>query len=162
MKQVIGIDPGRSTGFANCIDGKLMEVTSYKPFEAYTEVVSIIRQTLNIVCALSEILDHPSKLIIVVEDATEVKYNTDPKKAQGAGYVKAFTSIWKDIAESDESKELIEHGILEWRFVRPNKIYTKWSAEKFNDFTGYQNRTNEHGRDAGLLAFNHSNPYFAK
>ena len=161
MKQVIGIDPGRNTGFANCIDGKLTEVTSYKPFEAYNRVSSFISEVLFYCCKLSE--EHrnkydiyPSKIVVVVEDATKVKYKTDKAKAQGAGYVKAFTSIWKDIAESEESKELIEHGILEWRFVRPNKVYTKWSAEKFGDYTSYKGRTNEHGRDAGLLAFNHS------
>ena len=135
IKVVIGIDSGVNTGFA--IWGVSMK--------AFIGVVCT-----NILSAMEDILklknsDEYEIVSVVVEDARQVKYKTSKYKAQGAGSVKRDCQIWEDFLKRHD----INH-----RFVRPNAKITKLNADVFKRTTGYQGKTNEHGRDAAMLVIN--------
>ena len=66
------------------------------------------------------------------------------KKLQGVGSAKRDASIWEDY--------LTDLGV-EFEMVAPKRNITKLSQERFKVITGWQNRTNEHGRDAAMLVF---------
>ena len=132
---VIGIDCGVNTGVATWNIGS-------QEF--------LLIKTMPIHRALDYVKDrHASHVIrLRVEDARQVKFNTNPAKAQGAGSVKRDAKIWQDFCE--------DLGI-EVQFIRPSKALTKWSADAFKKYTGWAGSTNNHNRDAGLLAFGFKN-----
>lgn len=68
----------------------------------------------------------------------------DRARLQGAGSIKRDCQIWEDFLTS----EGIEHIA-----VAPKHNATKMSAEAFGKITGYQGKTNEHGRDAAMLVY---------
>lgn len=63
-------------------------------------------------------------------------------RREGAGYVKAHCAIWEGF--------LKDLGVP-YELVAPKNNKTKVTAEYFKKLTGYQERTNEHSRDAAML-----------
>ena len=134
-KLYIGIDPGIVSGFAiwNKEGKKLEDVKSYKLHELF----SIIKWTK----------ERASIFVYIENPNTWVQFrNTSPSphQQQGAGGVK---QTYKHIVEF-----LTDHNI---EFV-PTKLQgnmKKVKADYFKTLTGYQGKTNEHGRDAALLVF---------
>lgn len=126
----IGIDPGTKTGIA-------VWNTRQKFFR--------LIMTAGVIKAMKEVeLFKNDGIQVILEDATQVKFKTDPRKAQGAGSIKRDVAVWKEFFE--------EHGI-QYRLVRPNKLITKWSSEKFKQATGFTGRTDQHARDAAMLVY---------
>lgn len=127
----IGIDSGVNTGIAvyDATKKQLVEVKTVK-----------IHKALEIVANYHE--NH--KIKVVVEDARQVRFKTDPIKAQGAGSVKRDAKIWFDF--------LIDKDIPH-QMVRPNKATTKLNKEAFYNITKYSGQTSQHGRDAALMVF---------
>ena len=130
---IVGIDPGVTTGFAiwSETDKRLTDVTSLGCIEAMTR------------CELM----HRSGALkrIVLEDA-RMSSRRDPNRAraQGAGSVKRDCSLWGEWAELHQVPLLS---------IRATKGMTKWDAATFQRITGWQGRTNSHGRDAAVLVF---------
>ena len=136
---VIGIDPGMHTGLA-------VWDTSTRQF--------LDIRTTNIVDAmdyLRQIREERGIGLIVFEDARKRKWIPRERdlrqvkgRAMGAGSVKRDCSIWE-----------------EWcRFYRIDFVASlpRWGMTKLTDayfrgITGYDRRTNEHGRDAAMLVF---------
>ena len=130
----IGIDPGTDTGIA-------VWNTSTKQF------ISI--KTIMIHQALECVLKHHhdcivSEIEVVCEDAR--KLGGSGAKAQGAGSIKRDCVIWQDF--------LTDSGIA-FEMVDPKTQTTKMESERFNRMTGWDKATNEHGRDAAMMVFNH-------
>lgn len=135
---VIGIDCGTVTGFAvwDREKKKLLFVGSGKihrfiyEFQKWLEV-------------------HRGDFFVRVEDARKRKW-IPPKKTEagergrreGAGYVKRDAVIWEDLFTDLK---------IPFELVAPKNNKTKMSAEYFRKVTGWENPTNEHGRDAGAL-----------
>lgn len=132
---IIGIDPGVKTGFAQFsrITKCLYGVKSYTIHEAIAEMS-------NWICK--------EQYFIRVEDARLRKWygKNTVGKDQGAGSIKRDCKIWEDF--------LTDYG-FQFEMVDPKHQTTKLSAEQFKKLTGWQGTTNEHGRDAALLAFNY-------
>lgn len=128
---VVGIDCGVNTGYAiyDCKADKLTSVCSTMIHRAMDD------------------LRHGKagfKVFVRVEDARQVRFNTDKMRQQGAGSVKRDAKCWEDFLTDMK---------IPFEMVRPNKRITKWDAEQFKQYTGWQGRTNEHSRDAAMLCY---------
>ena len=130
----VGIDCGVNTGFARSFDGDLVEVKSYTIIEAM--------QCLLFYCENGR---EPTGVKVYIEDARLRKWVTGGReKLQGVGSVKRDAQIWQNFCE---------HYGFEHELVAPKNNMTKLSAEQFKKITGWQHKTNEHGRDAAMLIF---------
>lgn len=130
----IGIDCGVNTGYAiYSREGKqLTHVSTTMLHKAIIDIKGIFDTGVE------------TSILVVVEDARQVRFNTDKMKQQGAGSVKRDAKIWADFLEDYKIPHLM---------VRPKKAITKLSAERFKEVTGWSERTNEHGRDAAMLVW---------
>jgi hypothetical protein len=129
----IGIDTGVNTGIALYDrEHKVLLVVD----------CSLIHTAINYVYAVNK--EYPNQVLLIVEDARQVMFQTEKVKAQGAGSVKRDAKIWNDFL--DDYK-------IPYMMVRPKKSITKLSATDFNAITGWKERTNSHGRDAAMLVW---------
>ena len=136
---VIGIDPGMHTGLA-------VWDTSSRQF--------LDIRTTNIVDAmdyLRQIREERGIGLVVFEDARQRKWiprERDMKqvkgRAMGAGSVKRDCSIWE---------EWCRFYCIDFVASLPRYGMTKLTDAYFRGITGYDRRTNEHGRDAAMLVF---------
>lgn len=132
----IGIDPGTHTGFAVWRDGAFSEICSLPLHDALLRVRGLS--------------NYGAQICVVFEDARLRKwYGTHTAKQDrdrliGAGSVRRDCSIW-------------EEALTQWRIpykvVAPKNNATKMNADTFRSLTGWEGRTNEHGRDAAMLVF---------
>lgn len=139
MAICVGVDPGQHTGIA-------VWDTSTRQF--------IEIRTTGIVSAMDYLTElHKEKkiMLLVFEDArqrTWIPRERDIRqvkgRAMGAGSVKRDCSIWEEWCSA--------RGI---QFIasRPKTGMTKLTDAYFRGITGYDRRTNEHGRDAAMLVF---------
>ena len=136
---IVGIDPGVNTGLAVWD--------------------SSARQFLDIRCSgivnameyLRRLREERKISLVVFEDARQRKWIPREKdlaefrgRAMGAGSVKRDSSIWE---------EWCEYNHIEFVKTPPRQGMTKWTDLAFRGVTGYDRRTNEHGRDAAMLVF---------
>jgi hypothetical protein len=141
--KIIGIDTGVHTGIAVVENGKLSKVTT-----------TTIARALEMVKALAEDND----AFVVVEDARLRKWykpmsrEQERQILQGVGSVKRDAEVWEDFLQLNN----IPH-----RMQAPKKGCTKYTSETFKRVTGWTERTNEHSRDAAMLAIT-CNPKFYK
>lgn len=130
---LIGIDAGVNTGFAKSYDGKLVEVKTYPIIQAMRVAAFTIGQAKR----------YGHDLTIYIEDARKRKWVTGGReKLQGVGSVKRDCGIWE---------EFCIYYDVDFELVAPKNNRTKMTAEQFKKLTGWQHRTNEHGRDAAML-----------
>lgn len=132
---LIGVDPGTVTGYAikNLETGEFEEVGS-----------------AGIVMTL-ELLDayFGDDCFVIIEDARQwngysrgMKSGVMAAKAQGSGSVKRDCQIWQ---------EYMRHWSIDFKMVPPSWKGAKTDAKMFKLVTGWQGRTNSHGRDAAML-----------
>lgn len=136
---VVGIDPGIHTGLA-------VWDTSTRQF---LEI-----RTVGIVAAmeyLSEIRQDRGIGLLVFEDARQRTWIPREKdirqvkgRAMGAGSVKRDCSIWEEWCKAKG---------IQFVATRPKTGLTKLTDAYFRGLTGYDRRTNDHGRDAAMLVF---------
>ncbi len=134
----IGIDTGLNTGIAVWSTNK----------NVFTDIESVpIHRGFEMIKQLS--LEYPNYSIFIrVEDARKRKWfgTAGKEQLQGAGSIKRDAKIWEDF--------LTELGI-DFEMVAPKNNKTKLSGELFKKITGWDNRTNQHGRDAAMLVFDY-------
>ena len=136
---VVGIDPGVHTGLA------VWDTSA--------------RQLLDVRCSgIVDAMDYIRQLqeetgvgLIVFEDARQRKWIPREKdlsqfrgRAMGAGSVKRDCSIWEEFCETYR---------IDFVKTPPRQGLTKWTDLSFRGVTGYDRRTNNHGRDAAMLVF---------
>lgn len=136
---VVGIDPGFHTGLA------VWDTSA--------------RQFLDIRCSgIVSAMDYLSDLsrdrgigLVVFEDARQRKWIPRERdlaqmkgRAMGAGSVKRDCSIWEEWCDARN---------IQYIATRPKNGMTKLTDAYFRGITGYDRRTNEHGRDAAMLVF---------
>lgn len=135
-RYIVGIDCGVNTGFAcwDRVEKKLTHVQSMKIHQA----IDLLKYW---------VMDRKITLIRV-EDPRKAVFGRnklkDFHKAQGAGSVKRDAVIWEDFLKDNK---------FHFEMVRPNKATTKLKADVFKQITGWQEQTNEHSRDAGMLCY---------
>ena len=136
---VVGIDPGCNTGLA-------VWDTSHRQFLDIrcSGIVEAMRY-------LQEFQADRQIGLVVFEDARKRKWIPREKnlsefrgRAMGAGSVKRDSSIWEEWCNT---------FAIPFIAVPPRQGMTKYSDEYFRGLTGYDRRTNEHGRDAAMLVF---------
>ena len=136
---VIGIDPGLHTGLA------VWDTSS--------------RQFLEIRCSgIVDAMDYLDHLrsergigLVVFEDARQRTWIPRERdlaqmkgRAMGAGSVKRDCSIWEEWCKARQ---------VQYIASRPKNGMTKLTDAYFRGITGYDRRTNNHGRDAAMLVF---------
>lgn len=136
---VVGIDPGLHTGLA--------------VWDTSTRQFLDIRCS-GIVSAMDYLDDISLKRgigLVVFEDARQRKWIPRERdlaqmkgRAMGAGSVKRDCTIWEEWCESRN---------IQYIASRPKNGMTKLTDAYFRGITGYDRRTNEHGRDAAMLVF---------
>lgn len=136
---VVGIDPGLHTGLA-------VWDTSHRQFLDIrcSGIVDAMRYLLA--------LQGENKIgLIVFEDARKRKWIPREKnlsefrgRAMGAGSVRRDSAIWEEYCRT---------YAVPFVMVAPRPGMTKLTDTYFQGITGYDRRTNEHGRDAAMLVF---------
>jgi len=136
---LIGIDPGKQTGYAE-----------YQPSNNALVMVATlqIHQAMHLIrCAHNR----GESMRVVIEDARLRAWfgSADARQKrsgagirEGVGSVKRDCVIWEDF--------LFDLGVP-FQLVKPSAGGTKWDAARFAKLTGWKAKTSEHGRDAALL-----------
>lgn len=139
---IFGIDPGVATGVAilstdNCALTRVAAMPIHRAMEE-------VRLHWEQARALGS-----DRMLVVFEDARKRRVfdqaDRDVTRAgaarrEGAGSAKRDAKIWEDF--------LTDLGVP-WVSRRP--AHTKYGADYFRAATGWTGKTNEHGRDAGML-----------
>lgn len=132
ITHIIGIDPGANTGFA-ILDVKTRQLSSLC--------------TTNAPVAQSHIEGFAANgraVLIVVEDARLRSGLPNKYAAKLAAVIKNNCKLWE--------QWLTLKG-FQFVMQAPRRGGTKLTADYFKLVTGYQGRTSEHSRDAGMIAF---------
>lgn len=136
---VVGIDPGVNTGVAvwDTSSRTLVDVRCFGIVEAMRYLQDLQR-------------DRQIGLV-VFEDARQRKWIPRERdlrefkgRAMGAGSVKRDCSIWEEWCQT---------YAIDFVATPPRQGMTKLTDEYFRGLTGYDRRTNNHGRDAAMLVF---------
>lgn len=139
-KYWIGIDTGVNTGM--CIwDSQIKKI--------------IALETMGILEAQAFLsgffIKDKSQFFLRLEDARLRKWIPHQKtekaergRREGAGSVKRDTQIWEDFCQMQG---------IDYELVPPKNNKTKVTAEYFRMITKWQDKTNEHARDAAMLVF---------
>jgi hypothetical protein len=131
MRKVIGIDPGKHTGVAVCYGGKITGLVE-------TDFWGCV-DTLN---------ENKDALVIIEKPHSKSVWHnqaTSNKAIQRTGVNVGSALREAELLIDYMLREKIDHHVMHPR--------GKVDAKKFKMITGWQGRTNQHTRDAGLLAF---------
>lgn len=137
MIRVIGIDPGRETGFAQVCDGKFEALASMTFWRCYDYVTGW----------------QPSMVTLIVVEVSPRKQTHlwhSHKKTTGAG-----GKVGQDVGGVRVQGELLAERFAELGFnVKTVLPAGKVGHERFKAVTGCaESKTNSHKRDAGMMAF---------
>jgi hypothetical protein len=135
-KFVIGIDPGRTTGYAFISQGTLVSCESDIP-------IKVEERVLKVFAAAGQ------DLFVVVEDSRHLRL---PKHLQSSSARdKGVGGVW---AEMVRWQDFMEHHGIPHKMQSPSKsIKRKTTQEEFKkDFPDFKGRTNHNARDAAYLA----------
>lgn len=117
-------------------------VKEKKFFRIATVIALIAERVIKVAC------DSPNvKILVRFEDArlrTWFGKEKGPAQLQGAGSIKRDCQRWE---------EFLTYHAIPFEEIAPKNNRTKISAEEFKRLTGWQEKTNEHGRDAAMLVF---------
>ena len=136
--RVIGIDPGLSTGIAIYQDGALQQLETISPwdFKRYA-------------------LDYLQPDLVVLEDSTMQAHVF----TRGAGNV--GLKIARNIGEIDAWCKMIKHQCgdvnMAYLAISPKDKGAKRNAAEFERITGWTGASNQHTRDAAMVAWAHKN-----
>ena len=137
---ILGIDPGQSTGVATFIDGRLVKLETIQPHRLpelirLTGAVRVIFEDSRLQSHLfsghkpgAGALSAPQKL----------------KIARNVGQVDAWCSL---ITAACADLGIVAHGIS------PKGKGAKLNAAQFAALTGWTDKSNEHTRDAAVVAW---------
>lgn len=134
MTQVVGIDPGQNTGTALYVNGNLTIMQTIEPIDIQTFILT----------------SHAD--LFVFEDSRLQSAVWVPSKNKAVA-----NNIARKIGQVDALCSLIEETCnrYEIKFMRvsPKAKGGKMNAEDFNKLTGYTARSNQHERDAAMVAW---------
>lgn len=139
---VVGIDPGVTTGYAEW-DTDLQRLMVVQGVLIHVAMFSVLAHQRA--GTLSHVVFEDARLRTWFGDKTAKQ---DRDRLMGAGSVRRDSSIW--------SQFLADAGIPNIG-LSPKAKGAKYDAAQFQRITGWKERTNEHGRDAGMLCM-HTKP----
>lgn len=129
---IIGIDPGANTGIATYIGGKLHSLQTIAP-----------HQMREAITGASRVIFEDSRLtsfMFTTVKSRPVALSMARKVGQVDGYCNLITAICADLG-------IPSHGIS------PKNKGAKLNAEQFALATGWTGKSNEHARDAAMVAW---------
>ena len=137
MCTIIGIDPGVKTGIACKHNGEILWANTLTIWQLFEQ------------------LDAPGyggpnhNVLYVIEDARKRKWfgSNSASKVQGAGWIKVFCGQIEAYMKERGKKH---------RMIAPIKGGTKLTASMVKKITGFDQVTNEHERDAIMIAWTNS------
>lgn len=134
---LIGVDPGVNTGFAVMIDGKLVQVMSRLAVDAEHAVLNM----------RDRMAEAGKTFHVYVEDTRKLRL---PKALQSKGRDRGAGSVGRDMGRWEEY--LTYHQIPHTMCGLSPKEFREGDDAWFRKKTGWDKRTNEHGRcAAGLI-----------
>ena len=149
MTMVVGIDPGQKCGIAVYEDGEMRELFTVAPHE----LLGTLRLRLERVLRAQQFKGNP-QMAVIYEDSRlqsflwnargKHQFGVALKAARNVGMVDA---ICAQIAGWCEDKGVRYYG------VSPKDKGAKLDAEAFKNITGWTARSNQHERDAALVAW---------
>jgi len=134
MKTVLGVDPGAHTGLAIFHDGKLAALRTIQPVDLEQEILAI----------------WPARVIF--EDSRLQSHTWTQSKSRAAA-----AKMARNVGQVDAWCGLIvaicaKHGIPA-HGISPKGKGGKLNAEQFEKATGWTASSNEHSRDAAMVAW---------
>jgi hypothetical protein len=134
VKQVIGIDPGVNTGTAFYTNGKLLLLQTIEPIDI---------QSFILTSEADLIVFEDSRLQskVWIPSGNKAVANNIARKI---GQVDALCSIIQETCERYDIK---------YMRVSPKAKGAKMKAEPFNELTGWSGKSNQHERDAAIVAW---------
>ena len=134
MSLILGIDPGSNTGLATYIGGKLVHLDTIAPVEIAARIE----------------LARPTR--VVFEDSRLLSYTWTTIKSRPAALKMA-----RNVGEVDAWCKLIvavcEQFSIQAHGISPKGKGAKVGAAEFERITGWTARSNEHERDAAMVAW---------
>ncbi len=145
IKYLLGIDAGVNTGVA--FYNKEAKEIEWITTVDFWECIDIVKDTHKI---------YGDEFEVIIEDTSQNRPVFE-KKLDGSK-LKAKLKIAQNVgANKREATLMIEYFIkndIHYITVRPSKFsFTKLNKETFFKYTKYAGKTNEHGRDAGMLVW---------
>ena len=136
MSLILGMDPGASTGVAHFMDGQLVRLDTIKPLE----IERTIREVMP-----ARVVFEDSRLETRAWNArTKGAYGAALATARSLGQVDAWCRL---ITEVCSELGVPAHGIS------PTAKGPKRGAENFAVYTGWTHSSNQHERDAAMVAW---------
>lgn len=133
---VVGIDPGVITGYAEW-DAELQRLKLVSGVAIHVAMFSVL--ALQRAGLLSHVAFEDARL----HGRSDGWMGAEARgRLMGAGSVRRDSTIWADF--------LADAGIIA-EPVSPKAKGAKYDAMRFARVTGWKAKTNEHGRDAGML-----------
>jgi len=139
--RLIGIDPGQNTGIAIYEDGALVSLRTITPLQLHMTMLDL---TVGITC---RVVFEDSRLQSVVF-RRGLNAASTLKVARNIGEVDGICRL---IVAECERLGVPAHGIS------PKAKGAKLNAEQFQELTGWDKRSNQHERDAAVVAWLYRN-----
>jgi hypothetical protein len=138
---VLGIDPGINMGVAIYANGKLSELKTVLPWQIVDELAK--QQPGLVVFEDSRAQSH-------IWSAKNVSKAAQQKIARNVGQIDAWCTLLQ-AACSDKDIDCIG--------ISPKDKGAKTNAKPFQDITGWRGLSNEHTRDAAMVAWQYRNGF---
>ena len=137
---ILGIDPGANTGIASYINGKLMHLATVAP----VDIAERIEAT------------RPARVVFEDSRLQSHAWTAQAKASRGAALATARSlgevDAWcKLIVAICAKLDIPAHGIS------PKSKGAKVDAARFAEITGWTGASNEHTRDAAMVAYPYRN-----
>ncbi len=139
-RTICGIDPGVNTGFCVTDNGYITDIWTFSIVEAMAWCLNCIRcyREQGGINTLELVIEDPRNQFVPKGDPRHGSH-----RLKGVGSVERDAKIWVEFAEFYE---------IPCRLVRPSK-HRKIDAKTFRQWTGYSERTSEHGRCAAMMVW---------
>lgn len=134
MNQVVGIDPGYNTGWALYVNGKLQWMETMQP-------IDIAQRIWTSTADLFVFEDSRMQSNVWIPSASKAVANNIARKI---GQVDAWCRLIQDTCDRYDIKYIN---------ISPKAKGGKMSADEFNKLTGWTKRSNQHERDAAMVAW---------
>lgn len=140
IRTICGIDPGVNTGFCVTDNGYITDIWTFSIVEAMAWCLNCIRcyREQGGINTLELVIEDPRNQFVPKGDPRHGSH-----RLKGVGSVERDAKIWVEFAEFYE---------IPYRLVRPGK-HRKIDAKTFRQWTGYSERTSEHGRCAAMMVW---------
>lgn len=145
MAVVIGIDPGQHTGVALYVGGQLDNLLTLAPWN-----ITAFIQQLHATPGINRVIYEDSRLQSHIFSAhkpgnkRELSHPEQLKIARNVGQIDAWCHVITNVCSE---RGITCHGIS------PAKKGAKLDAKQFESVTGWTAASNQHGRDAAMVAW---------